>query len=127
VLHPDRLGRGDGDKVHVFFVPERLENRIGEPEREDVLNGFLAQIMVDTEDLVLFEIGEQNGVECLRGFQVVANGFLHHQPRVVPVLGESGRAQVLGNFAEEAGWRGHVEHAVRLGAPPLFQISAGHL
>ena len=48
----DVLGHRDLDVVHVAAVPDRLEQRVGEPQREDVLDRLLAQVVVDAEDRV---------------------------------------------------------------------------
>ena len=49
------LGRGDLDVVDVVAVPHRLEHAVGEPERQQVLDRLLAQVVVDAEDLALVE------------------------------------------------------------------------
>ena len=49
ILQPDRLGDGDLDIVDAVRIPDRLEEEIAEAQRQDVLDGFLAQIMVDAE------------------------------------------------------------------------------
>ena len=49
VLDADRLGDGDLHVVDVAVVPDRLEDRVGEPEREDVLDRLLAQVVVDAD------------------------------------------------------------------------------
>ena len=54
-LEPDRLRDGDLDMVDVRAVPQRLEQRIGEAQSEQVLDRFLAEIMVDPEGAVLGE------------------------------------------------------------------------
>jgi hypothetical protein len=55
VLDADRLADRDLDMVDVGVVPDGLEDRVGEAEREDVLDGLLAQVVVDAEDLALRE------------------------------------------------------------------------
>ena len=57
----DVLGRGDLDVVDVVAVPDRLEQPVGEAEREHVLDGLLAQVVVDAEDLVLVEDARARG------------------------------------------------------------------
>ena len=49
----DAHGLGDGDRhiIDVAPVPERLEQRIGKTEGEDVLHRLLAEIVVDAENL----------------------------------------------------------------------------
>src|ERR1035441_3301588 len=51
MLDPDGLYRGDGDTFYITPVPDWLEERIGKAECQNVLHGFLAQIMVNAEDL----------------------------------------------------------------------------
>ena len=41
--------------IDEFLIPERLEDTIGEAERQEVLHGFLAHIVVNTIDLILTE------------------------------------------------------------------------
>jgi hypothetical protein len=50
---PERLGNGDLHVIDAVPVPDRLEQPVGETQRHDVLDGFLAQEMVDAIDLVL--------------------------------------------------------------------------
>ena len=47
--YTDVLGHGDLDVVNVVVVPQRLKHHVGEANREDVLNGFLAEVVVDAE------------------------------------------------------------------------------
>ncbi len=55
LLDAERLRRRDLDVLHVVPVPDRLEDRVGEAQREDVLHRLLAEVMVDAVDLVLGE------------------------------------------------------------------------
>ena len=84
---------GDMYLLHERTVPHRLEETIGEPERQDVLNRLFAQIVIDAVDLLLAENAQQKLVELARRLQVVAKGFLHHQPGVAAVFGQTGFAQ----------------------------------
>ena len=54
-LHAQGLGHRDLHVVDVIAVPERLEDAVGEPEDEDVLDRLLAEIVVDPVDLILAE------------------------------------------------------------------------
>jgi hypothetical protein len=49
-LDAEGLGHGDLHALDVVAVPDRLEERIGEAEDHQVLDGFLAQIVVDAKD-----------------------------------------------------------------------------
>ena len=43
---------GDLDMVDVVAIPDRLEHPVGEAKDQDVLDGFLAEIVVDPVDLM---------------------------------------------------------------------------
>ena len=51
--HQRRRSRhGDLHMINMAVVPERFENHIGETKRHQILNGFLAEIMVNPVDLM---------------------------------------------------------------------------
>ena len=79
-LDPDRLGDGDLHVVDVAPVPDRLEDRVGEAQGEDVLHRLLAEVVVDPEHLVLREVGVHELVERHRGGAVVAERLLDDDP-----------------------------------------------
>ena len=63
MLHAHALRRGDLHVVHVLAVPHRLEDRIGEPEDQEVLDRLLAQVVIDPVHLVLGEGAADAGVQ----------------------------------------------------------------
>jgi len=75
------LHHRDGHMVNVAAVPDWLEKRIGKTERQHVLHRFLAQIVVNAENLGFLEIGGQNGIQSQGGIQVIADRFLDHEAR----------------------------------------------
>ena len=86
----ERLGDVDLDVVDVVAVPDGLEEAVGEAQRQDVLDGLLAQEVVDAEDLLLGEDSVDGLVQGLRRREVGAEGLLHDHPRA---LGQTGVAQ----------------------------------
>ena len=56
MLDADGLGGGDLHVIDVAPVPDRLEHAVAEAEHEQVLDGFLAEIVIDAIDLVLVEV-----------------------------------------------------------------------
>ena len=66
--------------VDVAAVPERLVNRVGEPEVHQVLDGFLAEVMVDAEDVFFGEGALQVAVELLGAFRSLAERLFDDQP-----------------------------------------------
>ncbi len=71
----ERLGNVDLDVIDEVAVPDRLEQAVGEAEGEDVLRRFLAEEMVDPENLA------SENTSCSRAFSATAlarsvpNGF----------------------------------------------------
>ncbi len=68
---------GDLDVVNGFAIPKPLENGIGKAEHQNVLHGFLAEIMVNAADLRFVRVARQLGVQRLRGREVVAERFFN--------------------------------------------------
>ncbi len=81
------LGHVDLDVADVVAVPDRLEETVGEPEREDVLRRLLAQEVVDPEDLLLVEDLVQLAVELLRRRQVGPERLLHDDAAALDEIG----------------------------------------
>ena len=79
----DRLRHVDLDVVDEVAVPDRLEQAVREPERENVLRGFLAEEVVDPEDLLFVEHLVQVVVQRLRAREIRAERFLHHDARAL--------------------------------------------
>jgi len=51
--HAHRLAHGDLHVVNRVAVPQPFENRVREAEHHDILDGFLAEVMIDAKDLLL--------------------------------------------------------------------------
>ena len=61
-----RLRHVDLHVIDEVAIPDRLEQSVGETEREDVLRGLLAEEMIDAKDLLFGEHFVQLGVELRR-------------------------------------------------------------
>ena len=66
----DVLGHGDLNMVNVAGVPDRLEQLVCKPQRQDVLNRFLAQVVVDTEDRISWKNSLHHLIQLSRRLQV---------------------------------------------------------
>ena len=113
VLDPDRLGDGDLDVVDVAAVPDGLEEGVREPQREHVLDGLLAEVVVDPVDLALTRARLEALCERPRARQVPPERLLDDEPVVVLVGHEPGGAEPARDRADEERGDGEVEHAVR--------------
>ncbi len=75
-LDADVLGDRDLHVVDVLAPPHGLEERVGEPEDEQVLHRLLAEVVIDAEDLRLVERRRDGVVERARALEVVAERLL---------------------------------------------------
>ncbi len=128
VLHPEALGHRDLHLLDVAAVPDGLEDGVGEPQGDDVLDRLLAHVVVDPVDVRLVEGAVDLVVELEGRAQVAPVGLLHHQageaapgPRLVAaVVGHGLRHQ-----AEHRRDGGQVEEAVAGGA--VLPVGVGQL
>ena len=83
VLHAEILGQGDLDAGHVVAVPDRLQERIGEAEIEDIHDRLLPEEVVDAEDGVFREHRPRDAVELPRRGQVAAERLFDDDARMI--------------------------------------------
>ena len=91
----DVLGHGDLHVVDVVAVPDRLEQLVREAQRQDVLHGLLAEVVVDAEHRLRREDVLDDGVEFARAPRSCPNGFSITTRRQGPAVGRllgAGRA-----------------------------------
>ena len=113
-LHAQLLGHGDLDAVHVAPVPDGLEDAVGEPEHQQVLDGLLPEVVVDPVDLALAHGLGELAVQRHRRLQVVPERLLDDDAApAVPVLArQAGGPQAAHDGAELVRRRGQVEDGV---------------
>ena len=120
----DVLGHGDLHVVDEGPVPDRLEHLVGEAQRQDVLDGFLAQVVVDAEHLVGREDLMDDLVQFLGAGEVVAEGLLDDRtpPRALGGIGQAVLLQLPYHLGEELRRDGEVEGVVATGAPGHVEL-----
>ena len=74
--------------IDVRAIPDRLEDGVGETGKQDVLDGFLAEIVVDAENLVLVQRLVDLLVQFDRRREIGAEGFLKDDPAPAAILAE---------------------------------------
>ena len=72
------FGDGDLDVVDEVTVPDGFPDGVCKTEVEEILDRFLAEVVVDTEEIGFVEAGVKVGDELASGGEVVAEGFLHN-------------------------------------------------
>ena len=103
------LGDGDLHVAHRAAVPQRLEDRVAEAQRQQVLHRLLAKVMIDAKELPFGKDRADRGVDGLRTRTVVAERlFQHHarQRRDEPVTGEA-----LADGSEQPRGGGQIKHS----------------
>jgi hypothetical protein len=58
--------------IDVVAVPDRLEQSVGEPQNENVLDRFLSEVVIDAIELVLIEDIEEVVIELARRREIRA-------------------------------------------------------
>ena len=72
---------GNLDVVDVMVIPEGLEDAVGKAENKQVLDRFLAQIMVDTKDLFFVKELIDFFIKSTGGLEVPAERFFNDDAR----------------------------------------------
>ena len=106
-----RLGHVDLHMVDEVSIPDRLEQAVGEAERQDVLRRFLAEEVVDAEDLLFGEDFVQLAVQRLCAGQIDAEGLFHDD---AAALDETGLGQQPHRRQGGAGRHAQIVHATAL-------------
>ncbi len=96
-LHADLLRHRDLHAADVAPVPDRFEQGVREAEDEEVLDGLLAEVVVDAEDVLLGEHLMQHLVQFERRCEVSTEGLLDDD--AAPPVETDGR-QRLGHGRE---------------------------
>ena len=100
-FQPHRLGHSDLYMVDVLGVPQRFEQDVRKPQRDQVLHRFLAKIMVDAENAA-FGKGAGHGIVDLAGTgEVGAQRFLQANAR--SCVRQTGLGQAFDSGFEKAG------------------------
>ena len=100
-VEAQRLGHVDLHMVDEVAIPDRLEQLVRKPEREDVLRGLLAEEVIDAKDLLFVEHFVQGVVQRPRGGEVATERLLHDD---AGARGGAGPGQPLRHAAEPHLW-----------------------
>ena len=103
----DGFGAGDLDVVDVAAIPERLEDAVAEAEGQDVLDGFLAEVVIDAVDLGFVEDFVEAVAELAGAGEVVAEGLFDDEAAPAIALAPGRLRRGRGRCA--AYWLGCVE------------------
>src|SRR5580704_8266755 len=102
--------------IDVARIPDRLEDAVAEAEGEQILDGLLAEVMIDAIDLLLFKNLFDLGIERVRRFEIVPEGLFddHAPPAAVFLAHETRIAELLDDDAEKAWSHREIEQDIAL-------------
>jgi len=79
-LHAELFRHGDLNVLHVVSIPDRLQEGVGEAEKQQVLHRLLAQVVVDAKDGAFLEYLVQGTVKGLCARKVAPERLFHDHP-----------------------------------------------
>ena len=106
---PFLFGYGDLNIVDQVTVPNRLPNGVGEAKVEEILNGFFAEVVVDTKEVGFVEAGLEIGDELAGGGEVVTERFFDDDPTFEALADESSGGELLDDGGKIVGSGGEIE------------------
>src|SRR5262252_4065851 len=110
------LRNGDLHMIDVTTIPYGFEDTVAEAEDQDVLNGLFSEVVVNAEDLPLFEHFAYQAVQLLGGVEIIAERFLKDNapPMAIFFLCQTGRAKLFHDVAKEHRAGGEIEEVIAL-------------
>ena len=112
-FHAQIFRHRDLHALDVITIPEILEHRIRKSEDHHVLNGLLAQIMIDAVYLLFREVRVHHVAQRARTREIVTKRFFDHQSRAVRGLRQTGITETGDRSRKALRWQRDVEHAHR--------------
>ena len=107
-LHTEVFCNGDLDVGDVLTPPQRLKQGVAKAQRKQVLHRRFAQVMVNPEYLLFFEVAAHGLVDRAVAGQVMAQRLFQHDPNMGGVQAHGG--ELLTDHGEQRRCRGHVHH-----------------
>ena len=87
MLQADFFGNGDLDMINEITIPQRLKYTVGKPKDQKILDGFLAEIVIDTINLRLVKVPMQYVIQMLSACEVSAERFFHDESDLLKAAG----------------------------------------
>ncbi len=107
-FHAKLLGDGDLHVLHPLAAPQRLEQRVAEADRHQVLHRLLAQIVVDPVDLVFGEVLRHGRVDRIGRMQVMPERLLQNDADIGMI--EPGARELLADGHKDMRPGGEIAH-----------------
>ena len=118
LLHAQGFGHRNLHVVDVAAVPDGFEDSVGESEHQNVLNRFLAQVVVDAIDLAFLQGLDELSIQGPGRLQIVAVGLFDDDPSpsAFRLPGQPRRLQLLDHGGKVLGSGRQIVEVVAPGA-----------
>src|SRR5579871_6600249 len=103
------------------LVPQGLEEGVGEAQGEQVLDRFLAEIMIYAQHVLFAEAGGETVVDCLAALEIIAQWLFDNDPRAR--TNQASLPEIGAKLAVEAGRGGEIVEHVTGGADARLERS----
>ena len=121
--HIQGFGHGNLHMVDVVAIPDGFKDGVGKAEHQQVLHRFLAQVMVNAENLIFLKDGMGDGIQFPGGSQIHAKGLFHYNPPPTgAIIRHSRRLQPGNGGLVQAGGNRQVVEAVGHFPVEVFQF-----
>src|SRR5689334_16164133 len=100
-LHAEVLRHSNLHAFDVGAVPERLEQGVGETEKQHAVNRLLSEVMVDSINGLFVKRFEKDLVEFPSRGEIATEWFLDDDPSVP---GAGGSVELFHNHLKSRGW-----------------------
>ena len=104
----------------VVAIPNWLENGVGKPQHHDVLDCFLAEVVVDAEDLIFLPTGLNHLVQGLCAAVIAPKGLFDHNATAFGILQKPRIGQGTTTACIEIGRDREVKGAIAAGGALLI-------
>jgi hypothetical protein len=110
--------------IDIISVPDRLENAVAKAENQNILHGFLAEIMIDAENLIFLKDRAQFFIQSFSRFQIAPERFFKNEtpPLFFIVFGKFNFIDLTNDFAEENRRRREIKEIITARVEFLFDI-----
>src|SRR4029453_16594386 len=111
--------------IDVFLIPQRFEDGIGKAHDQEILDSFLAEVVIDTKKLALVDNLRQSVINGTGTGQVPAPWVFHNYACLGPLrrLGDEASAlQLLDTGDNQLGRNSEIEHAIAWNAEFIFDL-----
>ena len=123
LAHTHGLGGGNLNIIDIAPIPNRLKDTVGKTEHHQVLDGFLAQVVIYSEDLFFFQDLFHFDIEFHRRSQISTERLFDDDPApaVTVLFRHAGSAEFLDDGSKVT--RGCCQIVEMVVADPLFGLN----